>query len=659
MDRAVFWLYRLASGALCLLPLKMVFQLGWVMGALAWFFARPYRRLVLRNLEIAFGEEKSRAEVRALARKHFATLGANLFASIKLPKLSRAQIERIVKVEGIETMDAGTIVNGGFVMVISHLGNWEMFAQLTPIIFKCPVGTIYQALGNSHIDTEVRRDRARLGLALFERKEGFAAATKFIRAGGAVGVLVDQHAGDAGLWCPFFNRLASTSTLAATLALRTGAWLVPAAVYTDGVARWRCVIRGQMKPHGQGAEAITTRINEMLEEQIRVKPEDWFWVHNRWKLPRPKFLLATYKRGVAIPAGFGPGRELQPFRILIRSSNWLGDAVMSIPAVRAIKRGRPDAHVSILTPAKLVDLWKDVNAVDEVIAIEPGDSVFAVARKTRRNFQAAVIFPNSLRTALEPWLARIPRRVGFPGHRRSWLLNQVLRDKAAKKKVTRSQPPRHQVHRYLELAKFIGADTADVLDPPVRPARPVSRLPLLGLCAGAEYGPAKRWLPENFAAVIRQVAATCDCEWVVFGTEKDAEIAAEILRDFDGQHRNLIGCTSLGQLIAELRACDLLLTNDTGTMHLADCTGTPTISIFGSTEPALTGPLGAGHRILRHHVPCSPCFLRSCPLDFRCMKSISVDEVVRTIFEMLDRAARRYSTIPLDTQSPPASFRCA
>jgi heptosyltransferase-2 len=648
MNRVAFWIYRLVAGSLCLLPLKLVFRLGYLFGTLAYYLAAPYRRLVLQNLKIAFGKEQSRAELRALARKHFATLAANLFASIKLPRLSRAKIESVVRIEGLQHMDHATDERCGFIHVISHLGNWEMFAQISPIFFKCKAGTIYQALGNPYIDAEIQRERARLGLALFERKEGFTAATKFIRAGGAVGILVDQHAGDAGLWCPFFGRLASTSTLAATLALRAGARLLPAAVYTDGIARWRCVIGEPIPTLGQNPETITQRINQILEEQIREQPRDWFWVHNRWKLPRPKFLLSTYKRGVAIPPKSGAKCELQPFRTLVRSPNWLGDAVMSIPAVRAIKNGRPDAHVTVLAPAKLGDLWRDVAEVDDVIRIESGEGVFTIARRIRRGFEAAVIFPNSLRTALEPWLAGIPRRVGFPGYRRSWLLNQVLRDKPPKKKPVRPQRPRHQAHHYLELAKFIGADIASALDSAVCPTRPVPRLPLLGLCPGAEYGPAKRWLPENFAAVIRQVAATCDCEWVLFGTEKDAGISEEILREFQGQHRNLIGRTTLGELIAELRTCDLLLTNDTGTMHLAASVGTPTVSIFGSTEPALTGPLGNGHRVLRHHVPCSPCFLRDCPLDLRCMKSISVDEVVRAIFQMLDRAARRHSTLPLE-----------
>ncbi|MEO7318432.1 MAG: hypothetical protein ABIZ56_05540, partial [Chthoniobacteraceae bacterium] len=195
-------MYRLASGALCLLPLAGVFRVGWALGTLAFYVSGKYRRLVLRNLGIAFREEKSADELRTLARKHFATLGANLLSSIKLPRLSREEIERVVTVEGIATMEAGIAAGAGFTMVISHLGTWEMFAQLTPIIFKCKVGTIYQALGNPHIDAEVRRDRARLGLSVFERKEGFGAAAKFMREGGAVGVLVDQHAGDGGLWCP-------------------------------------------------------------------------------------------------------------------------------------------------------------------------------------------------------------------------------------------------------------------------------------------------------------------------------------------------------------------------------------------------------------------------------------------------------------------------
>ncbi|MEA3212996.1 MAG: heptosyltransferase [Chthoniobacter sp.] len=630
MDRLGFAIYRLLGLLLGALPIEVVFRLGAALGGLGYYFAAPYRRLVLRNLQIAFGREKSPGELRTLARQHFAMLGANVFSSLKLPRMSREELQRVVKVEGLEVLQAGARDGIGFVMVLSHLGSWEMFAQLSPIVFPCKVGTIFQALGNGYIDAEVRRDRARLGLELFERKEGFVKACKFMREGGAVGVLADQHAGDAGLWCPFFDRLASTSTLAATLAMRTGAWLVPAAVHTDGVARWRCVIRPPIPPQGEDADTITTRINRVIEDQIRRQPFDWFWVHNRWKTPKPEFLLTSYKRGVLVPAGV----HLQRFRIVIRASNWLGDAVMSAPAVQAIKDGRSDGHVAILTPAKLADFWKTVSAVDEVITIDSTENVFAVARKLRAgNFDAAVLFPNSLRTALEVWLAGIPRRVGLPGHQRRWLLDQPF----VEKKKKQAAPPKHHVHQYLALAKFIGAELAGVLvdgdrvNGRRRDAPLTARSPRIGLCAGAEYGPAKRWLPERFAEVMKIVSERTQCEWKLFGVGKDREVGDAILAASGLATTDLIGKTTLAELMDQLQTCDLLLTNDTGTMHLAAFLGVPTVALFGSTEPALTGPTGARHRVIRHHVSCSPCFLRECPIDFRCMKAIEVEEVVRAV----------------------------
>ena len=667
MDRLGFALFRLVGALLRRLPLLLVFRCGSALGTAAYYLALPYRKLVLRNLQIAFGAEKSASKLRSLARAHFATLGANLFSSLKLPHLPPETIRELVEVEGLEHIIAGKQAGQGFTMVIGHIGNWELFAQISAIVFPCPVGTIYQALGNPHIDAEVRQSRAVLGLQLFERKEGFGKASQFIRAGGAVGILVDQHAGDAGLWCPFFGRLASTTTLAATLAQRTGSRLVPAVVHTIGEARWRFSILPQLEVAGRSAEAITGDVNLAVEGLIRTQPADWFWVHNRWKTPKPKFLLATYKRGVyagegrsligdgwmvnspaADPSNAAPpptnhqspitnhaASRLTPFRILIRASNWLGDAVMSVPAVRAIKRGRPDAHVALLTPAKLADFWRTVAEVDEVITIDSGNNVFAVAKKLRpTNYDAAILLPNSLRVALEAWLARIPRRVGYPGHRRSWLLNQVFRPKKKK----RAEPPRHQVHHYLELAKFIGADIRGAEFPPTNHQSPITNhaAPKLALCPGAEYGPAKRWLPERFAEVMRTIHEQTACEWKLVGVAKDRPVADAILAAAPAVPVNdLIGKTTLAGLIEELRSCDALLTNDTGTMHLAAFLGVPTVALFGSTEPALTGPLGQGHQVIRHHVPCSPCFLRECPIDFRCMRAIETQEVISALQQVI------------------------
>src|SRR2546423_12717775 len=159
----------------------------------------------------------------------------------------------------------------------------------------------------------------------------------------------------------------------------------------------------------------------------------------------------------------------------------------------------------------------------------------------------------------------------------------------------------------------------------------------LGLCPGAEYGPAKRWLPERFAEVALAIAEQRPVQWILFGTAADQERGAAIEAGLGRHCVNRIGQTTLDQLATELGECALLLTNDTGTMHLATLLGVPVVAVFGSTEPRLTGPLGSGHRIIRHQVECSPCFLRECPIDFRCMNAVSVPAVVAAVSAQLDR----------------------
>jgi heptosyltransferase-2 len=639
MDWLSYWGYRLVSAAAGLLPLPLLCRIGMLCGGCAYYLLPGYRRLALRNLAIAFSGPHEASpltpcELRALARKHFATLGNNLLGSIGVARLSADEVRKVATIEGHEIPLELIEQKRGFVFVIAHLGNWELLSQLTPLLYEVPTGSVYQQLGNPYIDADVRASRARLGLHLFERKEGFQAAIKMLREGGGVGVLADQHAGDAGVWAPFFGRLASTTSLPAMMALRANAALLPITIQTERPGHWRWIIGEPIEVNSRDPNEATAIINLNIEKRIREAPADWFWVHNRWKTPKPKFLLASYKRGIVEPLD---GRPLQPFRILIRSTNWLGDAVMSVPAVRAIKAGRPDARITILAPAKLAQIWQAVPEVDEVIAIEKRDGVFRVARRIRDKFDVAILFPNSVRSALEAWLAGIPRRVGYPGHRRAWLLNQPLLEKK-KKKAVASEPPPHQVEHYLRLAEFVGAGIDGWSLAPPRPAI-TPPVPRIAVCPGAEYGAAKRWPAERFAKVIQQISAGRTCEWCLVGVEKDAPIADEIVRASGVQVRNLAGKTTLAELIALLRTCTLLLTNDTGTMHLAALLGVPVVAIFGSTEPALTGPLGDGHRVLRHHVECSPCFLRDCPIDFRCMKAIEPAEVVAAIEGMLEEHA--------------------
>jgi heptosyltransferase II len=197
-------------------------------------------------------------------------------------------------------------------------------------------------------------------------------------------------------------------------------------------------------------------------------------------------------------------------------------------------------------------------------------------------------------------------------------------------------PPEHHSLRFLRIARECGADTSKVQHQISKLQTTINRQSIkIGLCPGAEYGPAKRWLPERFAEAAEKISAQSSVQWILFGTTRDVAVGEQIAAALGDHCVNRIGQTTLDQLIDQLRECRLLLTNDTGTMHLAALLHVPVVAIFGSTEPRLTGPLGNGHIILRHHVECSPCFLRECPIDFRCMQAVSVQEVADAVLSIL------------------------
>ena len=633
--------YRGIEFCLSLTPIGGVFTIGRLLGAIAYHALPTYRRLVVRNLTIAFGDEKSADEIRQLAREHFRSLGANLLCSIKMSTMAVTSIAKRVDITGFDNAKAAAASNQGLIYAICHMGCWEALAQMPAISPGVVPATLYQRLSNARLDAHIVGRRSRWGFKLFDRKDGFYQPLAHLRANGGLGVLADQHAGDGGVWCPFFGRLASTSNLAALMSLRTGAPICAIGLKTIGKARWEMSVGKPFRPQDhpdEDASKLTARLNQFLEAVIRESPQDWFWVHNRWKTPKPNFLVSRYKRGICLPPDMSES-ALKPFRILVRSPNWLGDACMAVPAIRAIKHGRPDALITVLTPDKIAEVWDAVPEVDSVITKGAKDSVFKVARSLKQQpgviFDVALLLPNSLRSALEPWLAGIDRIAGYAGHHRRWLLNQVIPDRA-------TGPVEHHVRHYLRMAQRIGAavkqsEFSAALDG----GRPATRPDgvRIGLCPGAEYGPAKRWPQERFIAAANAVSEQIACEWLVFGSPSEAGLGQNVSAGIRGTVTNLAGKTTIEQLIDHLRTCDLLLTNDTGTMHLAALFGVPTVSIFGSTEPAWTGPLGKNHTVLRKHVECTPCFLRECPIDFRCMDAIDVESVVQAVLKRVPAAS--------------------
>jgi len=317
--------------------------------------------------------------------------------------------------------------------------------------------------------------------------------------------------------------------------------------------------------------------------------------------------------------------------LVVRSPNWLGDAVMALPAVRNLKTMLVRDPLVVAAPEKLAALWQACPFVDQVLVLTQPKNLLATARQLRAGeFGSAILLPNSLRSAAEARLAGIPQRIGYARGGRKFLLTYAV-------PLPARNPVRlHQKFYYLDLVTALGgpsdASIPELRKEIVTPATD-SRI-TVAICPGAEYGPAKRWPVEKFLAVARHFTAKHEARIILLGAAGDASLAAELAAQLP-EAENRVGKTSLEEFMAALANAQLVFCNDSGAMHVASVLDVPTVAIFGSTEPQLTGPLGSRTQVLRHHVPCSPCFLRECPIDFACMTSIMPEMVIEAGEAML------------------------
>jgi heptosyltransferase-2 len=327
--------------------------------------------------------------------------------------------------------------------------------------------------------------------------------------------------------------------------------------------------------------------------------------------------------------------------------NWLGDSIFTMPALQALKQGDPNVHVTMLVKPWLAALWEMHDAVDAIVKLAPGWSGVrrAAATLSRGKLAAAYVFPNSFRSALVPFLARIPERIGAAGHCRRWLLTRVVEPGGP--------GAEHQYHEYLGIlgSPETAPPELPLLRVPLqvlddcrdrlgshfrRPLAPSSPFPLIGLVPGAARGPSKRWPAEHFAAVGRRLTERGRCGVAVFGSSREEDLCAGISQAIGPGCMNLTGKTSLPELAAILSLCRVVIANDSGGMHLAAAVGTKTVAIFGLTDPRKTGPLGSGHRILAAEgLPKSRDIRRTSPLAESALRSISPDRVYQETMELL------------------------
>ena len=335
---------------------------------------------------------------------------------------------------------------------------------------------------------------------------------------------------------------------------------------------------------------------------------------------------------------------MQWTKILVRATNWLGDAILALPALRALRGRFPRAQITVLARPWVADLYRREPCCDQVLLCQGRRRLVRDLRDLR--FDAAILLPNAFGAALLVRMAGIPRRIGYNRDHRGLLLTDA---------IPLPKPgaiPPHQAFYYLELLR-----RAAILDaiPPTgsielhgaEQARRAGQRtfaamgftgPVIGISPGAQNSRAKQWLPESFAEAAGQLARALGGSVAIFGSASErmlAQAIAEAFRRAGHPVLNLAGETSLVQFLELAAACRVFLTNDSGAMHVAAALGTPTVAIFGPTIEAETGPLSPRARVVRAPVECSFCMLRDCPTDHRCMTRISAEHVAQAALELL------------------------
>ncbi len=319
---------------------------------------------------------------------------------------------------------------------------------------------------------------------------------------------------------------------------------------------------------------------------------------------------------------------------------------MATPVLTDLRRRFPDAEITAMCKAHLADLLKKDAAVDEIFAFsQPGYGFLRrvgdadlIGKLRTGQYDLGVLLTNSFSSAWYFFQGRVAKRVGYRARLRSLFLTDGVAWPT--KKV-------HQVDFYKRILKSLGIEKSQtaprlyLTEEEIRNAKELltqrgysDGAPLIGINPGAAYGSAKCWPPERFRALAQQLLDKDPESFILFfGDEKTGGLVKEVVQDLPPRVMDLAGATDLRELVCLIKLCDVLVTNDSGPMHIGAALGTPLVALFGSTDDALTGPFGQSEAVIRKQVSCSPCFERVCPIDFRCMRGITVEEVARRVLE--------------------------
>jgi len=338
-----------------------------------------------------------------------------------------------------------------------------------------------------------------------------------------------------------------------------------------------------------------------------------------------------------------------PKKIIVRMPNWLGDAVMATPILADLRRHFPKAKITAMCQSNVAPLLREDPNIDELYSykrpsgwIPHSEQHQEIIQELQRGeYDLGILLTNSFSSAWWFWLGNVHHRIGFSGNLRNLFLDKPV-------PIPKEIKTQHLVTTYKMLLSPLGISVSEtapklyVSNEEHQAARvlliklgiDLKNHVIVGINPGAAYGSAKCWLPDRFHEVTKQLLERPNVYVVYFGDQSGAPLVNDICKDLPERVINLAGKTNIRELMALIQCCSLLLTNDSGPMHMASALGVPILALFGSTSDVKTGPYAKAH-VLHKHVSCSPCYKRVCPIDFRCMKEITVDEVYKELVQMI------------------------
>jgi lipopolysaccharide heptosyltransferase II len=587
---------RLSAAAPVWLMRGICVLLGRVIG----LCAGVRRHVTLNNLHHAFPEQseqyRRRVYYEACARVVEMALfmpASGYFSESRLDAVLaaddalRAKFERYI---------SGDQQSKPFLIILPHM-TMSQAASLLPRVFPGlpQITLVFRPLNQPKLNAWFEEARSRFGLRQLSRKTGYNDAMAALRRGEGVALLFDQDSSRRGATSLFMGRVASLTDLPGLMALRFDANVH--VLLVERTQFWQAKLSLHELPKCGSSTEVVIRAHNLLEAYLRRDAHtapDWLWLHDRWghqSSSHKRFKLATKRMKLEMTNAINGNAETpRKTRLWVRMPNWLGDVVMVLPLLRAIRQARPDFEITLIGKAAFQPLFDRLGVSERFIPLpKRGRGYFRYFYQLRRDYpNTYLLFTNSTRSDLEAFLTRCPQRMGMirPGKKRQLITDPYLLPPEIDETTT------HQTQVWeLMLQRYGLVESLDTS--PLPREESVRARPQVAMICGTENAPEKRWPMSHWRALVGQLLATVpEVEIVLFGTPADRVITDQVADGFPGGAiQNLAGKTDLAAFFDGLKQCNVVVCNDTGGMHLANMLGTPVVVVFGPTNPVRTGPI--------------------------------------------------------------------